>query len=153
VHPGCSTRAGMLELVDALKLNMRMRVVHAPLLQHRVVARLPLHGLTDVETYRHNVERLHLTLSSLGFGVMRPEGTFYLWATLPDRFASEQEFGRIARDGAAPLLYLPGTLFGGESYSRCVRFSACVPLSEIERACARLHEISSIHSSRAGDQP
>jgi aspartate aminotransferase len=150
VHPGFAPEARKRGLIDSLKLNMRMRVVHAPLLQHRVVARLPLHGLTDVEAYRRNVERLHLTLSTLGFGVMRPEGTFYLWASLPPCFSSEREFQRIAHGGPAPLLYLPGVLFGGDAYSRCVRFSACVPLPEVERACARLHEISSIHTSRPG---
>jgi aspartate aminotransferase len=141
VHPGFGTAQERSEFVAAMKLNMRIRVVHAPLLQHRVVAKLPQQGLTDVDAYRRNVERLHLTLSSLGFGVDRPQGTFYLWATLPAHVGSELEFRDVAQSGAAPLLYLPGILFGGDAYSRCVRFCTCVPYEEIERACARLHEI------------
>lgn len=141
VHPGFGTAQERAEFVAAMKLNMRIRVVHAPLLQHRVVAKLPQEGLINKDAYRRNVERLHLTLSALGFGVDRPQGTFYLWAKLPELVASETEFRAVAQSGAAPLLYLPGTLFGGDAYSRCVRFCTCVPYEEIERACARLHEI------------
>lgn len=141
VHPGFGTAQERSEFVAAMKLNMRIRVVHAPVLQHRVVAKLPQHGLTDVDAYRRNVERLHLTLSALGFGVERPQGTFYLWATLPGHVATEPEFREVAQAGAAPLLYLPGALFGGQAYSRCLRFCTCVPYEEIERACSRLHDI------------
>ena len=150
VHPGFAPADERRDLVGALSLNMRIRVVQAPLLQHRVVAKMPLHGHVDIEAYRRNVERLHLTLSTLGYRVHRPEGTFYLWAVLPDAFESESEFRERAFDSTSPLLYLPGTLFGGEAYARCVRFSACVPFSEIERACHRLLEISDLRNSSIG---
>lgn len=150
VHPGFASADERRDLVAALGLNMRIRVVQAPLMQHRIVAKMPLHGHVDVEVYHRNVERLHLTLTSLGYRVHRPEGTFYLWAVLPDSFSSELEFRELAFDSTSPLLYLPGTLFGGDAYDRCVRFSACVPFSEIERACHRLLEISDIRHSSIG---
>lgn len=150
VHPGFAPAEERKDLVGALALNMRIRVVQAPLMQHRIVAKMPLHGHVDIEAYRRNVERLHLTLASLDYLVHRPEGTFYLWAVLPDAFESELEFRALAFDSASPLLYLPGTLFGGEAYRRCVRFSACVPFTEIERACHRLLEISDIRHSSIG---
>lgn len=152
VHPDFAPDEQRAEFVADLNLNMRMRVVHAPLLQHRVVARMPVRCLVDVEAYHRNVDRLHLTLSSLGFGVGRPEATFYLWAVLPEEFESEEEFRRLAHDGPSPLHYLPGALFGGQAYRRCVRFSTCVPFSEIERACARLHEISEARRQTSGAQ-
>ena len=141
------------DFVAALNLNMRMRVVHAPLLQQRIVARMPLHGLVDIEAYHRNVERLHLTLNALGFGVGRPEGTFYLWAVLPDEFRSEAEFRALAFEGPSPLLYLPGTLFGGDAYARCLRFSTCAPFAEIERACVRLREIVEARRPNSGATP
>jgi aspartate aminotransferase len=141
VHPEFAPTPEREELDRALNLNMRARVVHAPLLQHRVVARLPLRGLTDVGAYRKNVECLHRTLAALGFVVARPEGTFYIWAALPDGFRSEAEFRLGALEGPSPLLYLPGVLFGGDRYDRYVRFSVCVPYPEVERACLRLREI------------
>lgn len=150
VHPDFAPDARRAEFVANLNLNMRMRVVHAPLLQHRVVARMPLRGLVDIDAYRRNVDRLHLTLSSLGFGVGRPEATFYLWAVLPDIFRTEEEFRELAFQGPSPLHYLPGSLFGGDAYRRCVRFSACVPFPEIERACARLREIASARREMSG---
>lgn len=152
VHPAFASDERRAEFVADLNLNMRMRVVHAPLLQHRVVARMPLHGLVDIESYHRNVDRLHLTLSSLGFGVGLPEATFYLWAVLPVEFDTEEEFRALAHDGPSPLHYLPGTLFGGQAYRRCVRFSTCVPFTEIERACARLHEISAARRQTSGAQ-
>ena len=150
VHPGFAPTEERKELVGALNLNMRIRVVQAPLMQHRIVAKMPLHGHVDIEAYHRNVERLHLTLSSLGYRVHRPEGTFYLWAVLPESFENELEFRELAFDSTSPLLYLPGTLFGGDAYDRCVRFSACGPFAEIERACHRLLEISDIRNSSIG---
>lgn len=141
VHPGFAPEEERRKFLADLNLNMRMRVVHAPLLQHRAVARMPLHGLVDVAAYRRNVELLHRTLASLGFGVHSPEGTFYLWAVLPPEFETEEEFRALAMTGPSPLLYLPGALFGGEAYRRCVRFSACSSYPVIEKACRRLHEI------------
>ena len=153
VHPGFLPDEARTDFVAALNLNMRMRVVHAPLLQQRIVARMPLHGLVDIEAYHRNVERLHLTLNALGFGVGRPEGTFYLWAVLPDEFRSEAEFRALAFEGPSPLLYLPGTLFGGDAYARCVRFSTCAPFAEIERACVRLREIVEARRPNSGATP
>ncbi len=150
MHPNFAPVNERQQTVEALNLNQRMRVVHAPLLQHRVVARLPLHGLTNVEVYRRNLERLHMTLSVLGFEVQRPQGTFYLWAMLPSQIASEIDFRQLVQEGQNPLLYLPGALFGGKAYSRFVRFSVCVPYEQVERACQRLRELFATSHSDSG---
>ena len=142
-HPEIGDVSERAALRDALFLNMRMRVVHAPLLQHRIIARLPFGCVTDIDYYRRNIETLHGCIDSLGFKVMPPQGTFYLWATLPTQFEDESQFRQLAMHGNEPLLYLPGFLFGGNLYRRCVRFTACVGYSEIERACGRLKEIIS----------
>ena len=140
-HPKIGDAQERAAIRDALFLNMRMRVVHAPLLQHRIIARLPFGCVTNIDYYRRNIETLHQCIDALGFKVMPPRGTFYLWAVLPEQFEDESHFRPLAMKGNEPLLYLPGFLFGGSRYRRCVRFSACVGYGEIERACGRLNNI------------
>ncbi len=141
VHPRLEGNAGHGALLDALNLAMRMRVVHAPLLQHRVMATLPMTGLVDVECYRRNILHLYTTLSECGFGVAPPQGTFYLWAMVPQRFGSEEQFRSLAQQGDQPLLYLPGALFGGDSFERCLRLSGCVSFDIVCKASARIRSI------------
>lgn len=144
VHPGFPHPGGRAAFLEQLNLCMRARVVHAPLLQHRIVAKMPFHGLTDMDAYRKNVLHLYGTLVDLGFSVMPPQGTFYLWAIVPPPFSSELEFRELAHQGATPLLYLPGVMFGGSDYHRCLRFAVCVPFETVEKACQRLREICAI---------
>ncbi|MBN2528540.1 MAG: aminotransferase class I/II-fold pyridoxal phosphate-dependent enzyme [Deltaproteobacteria bacterium] len=140
-HPGIADEETRTALRDALFLNMRMRVVHAPLLQHRILARLPVDCVTDISYYRQNIQSLYEALNECGFTVMPPQGTFYLWAVLPFEFEDETDFRPLAMAGTEPLLYLPGALFGGERYNRCVRFSACVAFEDIQRACDKLRQL------------
>ena len=143
MHPNIGADANRLALREALFLNMRMRVVHAPLFQHRILARLPVDCVTDIAYYRRNIETLYHCLKELGFGVNPPMGTFYLWSVLPEHFSDEEAFRPLAMSGDNPLLYLPGAIFGGNHYHRCVRFSACVAYEEIERACDKLRHVVS----------
>jgi aspartate aminotransferase len=102
--------------------------------------------VTDIGYYRRNIETLYQCLKALGFSVNPPMGTFYLWSVLPPHFSDEEAFRPLAMSGENPLLYLPGVIFGGNHYHRCVRFSACVAYEEIERACDKLrHIVSGIH--------
>ena len=48
---------------------------------------------------------------------------------------------QAAQRGNEPLLYIPGTAFGGKKYERFIRLSACAPYEEIQRACNKLNEI------------
>lgn len=141
VHPGIGDLEKRDHLRSALHLNMRMRVVHAPLLQHRILAKLPVNCVTDVNYYKNNIETLYACIAEIGFIAEKPEGTFYLWATLPEHYKGEERFRKFAQDGSDPLLYLPGTLFGGEAYRNCIRFSCCVSEEIIKKACVKLYRI------------
>ncbi|HEX2959629.1 MAG TPA: hypothetical protein VHO70_22525, partial [Chitinispirillaceae bacterium] len=141
VHPGFGDEETRSALRSTLYLNMRMRVVHAPLLQHRVLAKLPANCYTDVNYYRVNVETLYACVSNIGYVSDMPEGTFYLWVVLPERYNGEERFRKFAQAGNDPLLYLPGVLFGGELYRNCVRFSCCVSQETIKQACVKLYKI------------
>ncbi len=141
VHPdyGCKVDRDTLRI--ALHLNMRMRVVHAPLLQHRILAKLPMNCVTNVRYYKDNIEILYDCVKKIGYKSEMPEGTFYLWVTLPERYKDEKRFRDKAQAGDNPLLYLPGILFGGERYKNCIRFSCCVTHETIKMACKKLYEI------------
>ncbi len=141
VHPGIGDVEKRDCLRSALHLNMRMRVVHAPMLQHRILAKLPVNCVTDVNYYKINIETLYACVTDIGFIAEIPEGTFYLWATLPEHYKGEERFREFAQTGNDPLLYLPGTLFGGEAYRNCIRFSCCVSEEIIKEACKKLHQI------------
>jgi aspartate aminotransferase len=141
IHPEFQNKQSQDSLRLALHLNMRMRVVHAPLLQHRIIAKLPVDCVTDVNYYKDNIETLYACVKSIGYKSDLPAGTFYLWVSLPEHYRGEERFRAMAQAGNDPLLYLPGILFGGERYRNCVRFSCCVPKETIELACSKLLEI------------
>lgn len=141
IHPDFGKGGSCEWLRTALHLNMRMRVVHAPSLQHRVLAKLPENCITNIDYYRENIETLHACLKNIGYNSDVPAGTFYLWVSLPEHYKGEERFREIAQAGNAPLLYLPGVLFGGERYKNCVRFSCCVSNDTIQQACSKLNEI------------
>jgi aspartate aminotransferase len=141
IHPGFGNGEKHDWLCTALHLNMRMRVVHAPSLQHRILAKLPINCITDIDYYRDNIETLYACLKNIGFSSAMPVGTFYLWVNLPEHYNGEERFREVAQSGNDPLIYLPGFLFGGERYKNCVRFSCCVSKETIELACSKLYEI------------
>ncbi|MGD9201596.1 MAG: aminotransferase class I/II-fold pyridoxal phosphate-dependent enzyme, partial [Chitinispirillia bacterium] len=141
IHPNIGDNEFRKNLQSSLRLNMRMRIVHAPLFQQRILSRIPIDCVTDTNYYKNNIDRLYNCITELGYKVLKPEGTFYLWATLPDRYNGEEQFRKKALKGNTPLLYLPGVFFGGSAYNNCIRFSVCVSNEVIERACIKLKEI------------
>ena len=141
IHPNIGNNEFRKNLQSILRLNMRMRVVHAPLFQQRILSRIPIDCVIDTNYYKNNIDMLYNCITELGYKALKPEGTFYLWATLPDRYNSEEQFRKEAMQGNTPLYYLPGVLFGGSAYKNCIRFSVCVSNEVIVRACLRLKEI------------
>ncbi len=125
----------------ALGGNLRTRVVNAPGLQQKVIAKIGLNQTIPVGEYEKRVDRLADTLTELGFPLVRPQGAFYLFPQLPTRFASEADFRAAAHSGDDPLLYVPGRYFGGMEYDRYIRFSACASMADVERACGKLRKL------------
>ncbi len=128
-------------LSAAVSAALRMRVVNAPALQQRVLGRIGIGLHVDPREYERRAGLLAQALEPLGFRFAYPQGGFYLFAEIPDTFATESEFRTAMHSGDDPLLYVPGTVFGGEAYSRHVRLSACVPEGEIERAASKLSSV------------
>jgi len=93
-------------------------------------------GCLDVYRERRNV--LVDGLNKIGFGVTRPEATFYVWARCPEGYTSMELAGR-ALDEASVVL-IPGIGFG-EPGDRYVRAALTVEADRIAEAVKRLAAI------------
>ena len=100
--------------------------VNAPSLFQRVAAQC-CHLTADLSVYRDNARLLTDSLRELGFRVVEPDGTFYIFpqALEPDAAA----FCRRAQE--LDLLLVPGDSFGCPGH---FRLSFCVPTERIRRA-------------------
>jgi len=142
MHPEIGSSVDERQVFQAaLATNLRTRVVNAPALQQKAIEILGLKQTVPVEAYGERVEQLAATLQELGFPLVKPEGAFYLFPQLPERFKSEEAFRTLAHAGDDPLLYTPGIYFGGKAYARHIRFSACANPEDITRACKKLQTI------------
>lgn len=82
---------------------------------------------SDVSVYKKNRDRLYAELTRYGFGVVKPDGAFYMFVKSPEPSAS----AFCERAKKYELLIVPGDDFGCEGY---VRISYCVSPEMIERA-------------------
>lgn len=141
VSPRIADEDESKHILMALTVYIRMRVVHAPALQQRVVGGLGLNTRVDASTYEKKAQVLGDALAEAGFTFRRPDGGFYIFAELPDSYKDEAEFRKAAHSGDDPLLYVPGAAFGGARYGRYVRFSYCVSMENVERGCRKIARI------------
>ncbi|USS86520.1 aminotransferase class I/II-fold pyridoxal phosphate-dependent enzyme [Fructilactobacillus cliffordii] len=89
------------------------------------------------KAYRERRDLMTTELRKLGFGVVTPEGAFYIFAKIPAQFKeNSREFAlRLARE--AKVGVTPGSAFGvaGEGY---LRLSYAADLDQIEKALAQM---------------
>ena len=110
-------------------LNVANRIlgyVNAPSLFQRVIAR-NLGVTTDMTTYRENRDILYNHLTSLGFEIVKPQGTFYMFpkSLIPDDVA----FAEAAKK--YNLLIVPGSSFGCPGY---FRLSYCISTEKVKNS-------------------
>ncbi|NLG83213.1 MAG: pyridoxal phosphate-dependent aminotransferase [Firmicutes bacterium] len=106
--------------------NRILGFVNAPALMQRLVAGLQ-EAEIDVASYRERRDILYDHLVSLGFEVVKPAGTFYLFpkSPIPDDVA----FAQMA--AGRGLLFVPGSGFGRPGY---FRLAYCIPKETILRS-------------------
>jgi LL-diaminopimelate aminotransferase len=77
-------------------------------------------------------------LRELGWNVFEPAATFYVWARVPQGYASANTVERLLEE--AHIVSTPGNGFGpsGEGY---VRFALTVPKARLEEALGRIKKI------------
>lgn len=100
--------------------------VCAPALFQQLVKRV-LGKTSDISVYKANRDRLLSALTEYGFGVVKPDGAFYLFVKSPEEDAAA--FAERAKK--YELLIVPADSFGVKGY---VRISYCVSPETIEKS-------------------
>jgi len=95
--------------------------------------------LSDIrKIYQDRRDALYNGLKSLGFHLVKPKATFYLWAKVPLGFDSSGFVAHLLNK--AGVLITPGNGFGapGEGY---VRFALTVPVEKIKETVERIKKV------------
>ena len=114
--------------------------VNAPGLFQRVCA-LCADLTADITIYETNRNLLYNGLKELGFEVVKPDGTFYIFpGTL-----EEDDIAFCERAKEYNLLIVPGTGFGCPGHTR---ISYCVPTQRIERALTAFKNLADSYKNK-----
>lgn len=133
---------GNKKIVDALKL-LRSQYDFGMFLPIQKAAIAALKGPKEAvkeqcRKYQERRDALCSGLRSLGWQVKDSKGTMFVWAKIPEGFASSQEFC-LALMEKAGVICTPGHAFGsmGEGY---VRFALVLPVEEIQEMLGVIKE-------------
>lgn len=90
------------------------------------------------DTYQARRDALYNGLKNIGFRLIKPKATFYLWAKVPSGFDSQKFVAHLLEKTG--VLTTPGVGFGapGEGY---VRFALTVPVARIKEAVERIKKV------------
>jgi len=106
--------------------NRTLGFVNAPALMQRVIQNvLDVH--VDVEKYEERKNVLYDSLTDIGYNIVEPQGTFYMFPKSP--IADDIKFVNELQEEL--ILVTPGTGFHKSGY---FRISLCLPLEKIKRA-------------------
>lgn len=115
--------------------NRVLGFINAPAIMQRVVARLQ--GVeVDVSLYRQNRDLLYEALTSVGYEVAKPQGTFYIFPKSP--LADDVAFSAELLEQL--VLVTPGVGFGYPGY---FRLAYCAERRIVEGAIPVLQEVGS----------
>jgi aspartate aminotransferase len=108
--------------------NRILGFVNAPALAQRLAAEY-LGEVVGLEEYQSRRNLMYAALTDMGYEVLKPQGTFYMWVKTP---IDDLAFVEKARDEHY-LLAVPGRGFGqrGRNY---IRLALCVPQSDLLRS-------------------
>ena len=98
--------------------------------------------LSDIrKIYQDRRDALYNGLKGIGFNLIKPKATFYLWAKAPSGFDSSGFVAHLLNK--AGVLIAPGNGFGapGEGY---VRFALTVPVEKIKETVERIKSVISV---------
>ncbi|MCD8211557.1 MAG: pyridoxal phosphate-dependent aminotransferase [Oscillospiraceae bacterium] len=100
--------------------------VNAPSLFQQICSRC-VDLTSDISVYETNARILTEALTGMGFRLVPPQGTFYMFPETLEK--DDESFCRRARD--MDLLIVPGSGFGCPGHTR---ISYCVPTERVERS-------------------
>jgi len=113
--------------------NRILGYINAPALMQRVIKRV-LDSSVDVSIYQRRRDILYNTLKKIGYVVMKPEGTFYMFPKSP--IADDIKFLKALQEKR--ILVPPGSGFHRPGY---FRISFCVSEQTINRALTGFEEV------------
>jgi aspartate aminotransferase len=128
LNPACPDAEKLLAAVSLA--NRILGFTNAPSLFQRVMARC-LDSVVDLAAYRSKRDRLYSALRAMGYEVIEPEGTFYLFPRAPG--GDDEAFVRRAAQDL--LLLVPGGNFGRPGH---FRMAYCVDDRTVDLALTRL---------------
>ncbi len=116
----------------AIFCNRILGYINAPALMQRVIRRV-LDSRVDVSIYQRRRDILYNVLKKIGYNVIKPEGTFYIFPKSP--IADDIEFVKALQEKR--ILVTPGSGFHRSGY---FRISFCVSEQTINRALVGFEE-------------
>ncbi|MFA7060705.1 MAG: pyridoxal phosphate-dependent aminotransferase, partial [Pedobacter sp.] len=110
----------------AIFSNRVLGFVNAPALMQRLVAKLQDESV-NIADYQDKRDLLVNALTGMGFGMVKPDGAFYLFPKSP--LVNDVEFVKLAQKHR--ILLVPGAGFGAPGF---FRIAYCVDKAVIERS-------------------
>lgn len=95
---------------------------------------------SDLSVYETNRNILYKELTALGFDIINPGGTFYMFPKALEE--SAEAFCEKAKQ--LDLLLVPGTSFGAPGY---FRIAYCVPTEKVERSLEAFRKLAALYKN------
>lgn len=130
ISPRCAAAADLFNA--ATYSNRTLGFVNAPALMQRVLATIEPFA-AEIDTYRRKRDLFYNALVGMGYEVVKPDGTFFMFPKSP----VADEFVFLAELTKRMVLVTPGTGFERPGY---FRIAFCVPDDVIERSLPRFEE-------------
>lgn len=120
-----------------ISLNVANRIlgfVNAPSLLQRVIKRT-IDEKVDVSIYEKNRDVLYHNLTKMGYEMLKPEGTFYMFP----KSLEEDDVAFCTKAKKYNLILVPGSAFGCPGH---FRISYCVALKTVENSLAAFEALA-----------
>lgn len=124
VHPYCAYGLDIVE--HDIFLNRTLGFVNAPAIMQRMLLHFKDVQI-DIKPYQHKRDLLYNALTSIGFDIVKPDGTFYMFPRSP--IEDDVEWVKILKNEL--ILTTPGIIFSCPGY---FRIAFCMPDHVIEKS-------------------
>lgn len=124
VHPACPDAELMIKMCGQISRGIGH---NCPTAMVQLAVAKNLDAVADISVYETNRNILYQELTALGFTVVRPAGTFYIFPKAPE--ADSIAFCEKAKK--YDLILVPGDSFGAPGY---FRMAYCIDTEKVERS-------------------
>ena len=136
LHPECKNHNELME--GFIFCNRVLGFVNAPAFMQRVVCNLQ-DTTVSVADYQNKRDFLYNNLAAMGYSLLKPQGTFYMFPKSPDK----DEIAFVKELQEHNILVVPGSGFGTPGY---FRISYCVEDRTLEGSLNGFKRAASKHN-------